>query len=110
MKGCPPSTIISTVFYVNSGSIVIIENQSTTKIENILLTERDHVYEFGSLLPNTEIEKKLHFQSEGTVRYSFTRDNEKHEGIIFGYVTGGVGNTAVMIVTESGKIIINQKI
>ncbi|SHE21945.1 hypothetical protein [methanotrophic endosymbiont of Bathymodiolus puteoserpentis (Logatchev)] len=103
-------TIVSTVRYVVSASTVVFENQSSTKVEDIYLSEREHVYEIGSVLPNQTLEKGFHFQSEGAVSYSFTRNGNKYRGIMFGYVTGGMGSSAKMIITKSGKVEINEKV
>jgi hypothetical protein len=104
------ATIIGTVRYVTSISTVIIENQSSIKVEDFLLSEQGHVYDIGSVLPNGKLEKKFHFKSEGSVHYSFTRGGAKYEGVMFGYVTGGMGNTSIMVITESGKVKVDEKI
>jgi len=103
------AVIISAALYVASVSTVIIKNQSSSKIENIYLSEQGHVYEAGSVLANEKIERKFHFQSEGSIRYSFTRNDIKYEGIMFGYVTGGMGSSSKMLITKRGKVKIDEK-
>ncbi len=102
--------VIVTVFYVLSFSTVIIENQSSTEIENIFLSERGHIYEFGSVMPNEVIEKKFRFKSEGSINYSYKRNGIKYEGIMIGYVTSEMGESASMVISESGEVNINEKI
>ena len=104
------AAIFSAAYYVASFSTVVIENQSNTQIEDIYLSERGHVYKIGSVLPNEKLEKKYHFQSEGSVYYSFTKNGIKYEGILFGYVTSGKGNSVKMLITKSGEVEINEKI
>ncbi len=104
------AVIISIVFYLISLSSVQFENQSSTKTGEILLSEKGHVYKIGSLLPNETLEKKIQFQSEGSVRYSFTRNKIKYEGIMFGYITGGHGSSATLKITKSGEVKINETI
>ena len=102
--------IFGAVIYVISISTVTIENRTKTKIKELVLSERNHVYNIGIVLPNEKLEKNYRFQSEGAVHYSFIRDQNKYEGIMFGYVTGGIGSEAIMLVTESGEVNIDQKI
>ena len=59
--------------------------------------------------PNNDIKKKYHFEHEGSVKYSFSMNNKIREGIMFGYVTGGTGHTAVMVRAENGKINVEEK-
>ena len=102
--------IFSTVFYMISISTVTIENRMKIKIESLVLSERGHVYNIGAVLPNETLEKNYRFQSEGAVHYSFTRGKKKYGGIMFGYVTGGVGSKAKMLITKTGEVKIEQKI
>jgi hypothetical protein len=102
--------IFSAVFYVISISTVTIENRTKIKIESLVLSERGHVYNVGVVLPNETLEKNYRFQSEGAVHYSFMRDQNKYEGIMFGYVTGGFGSKATMLITKTGEVKIDQKI
>ncbi len=104
------TAIISTVIYMESAITVTIENQSSTIIEEISISEHGHIYEFGSVLPNERLEKKFHFQSEGSVHYSFKRNGSKFEGIFIGYVSGGFGADVKMLITKSGAVKINGKI
>ncbi len=104
------AVIMGTVIYVAGISTVIIENQSTTSIKKVILSVQGNIFNLGSVLPNEQIKKNIHFQSEGAVHYSFTREKDKYEGVMFGYVTGGMGNTAIMVITESGKVRIDEKI
>jgi heme/copper-type cytochrome/quinol oxidase subunit 2 len=101
--------IISTVLYILGVSTVTIENQSNTKIENMFLSERGHLYTIDSVLPTKTIQKKITFQSEGPVHYSFTRGKTKDEGILLDYVSRGMGNSVVMVVTDQGRVQISEK-
>ena len=104
------SAIMGAAIYVVGTSTVIIENQSTISIKKVILSVQGNIFNIGSVLPNEKIKKNIHFQSEGAVHYSFTREKDKYEGVMFGYVTGGMGNTAIMVITESGKVRIDEKI
>ncbi len=102
--------IFSAVFYVISISTVTIENRTKIKIESLVLSERGHIYNVGVVLPNETLEKNYRFQSEGAIHYSFMRDQNKYEGIMFGYVTGGFGSKSTMLITKTGEVKIDQKI
>ena len=104
------AAIISTVLYVESTITVTIENQSSAIIKEIYISERGHIYEFGSVLPNEKLVKEFHFQSEGSVRYSFIKNGSKFEGLLIGYVSGGFGADAKILITKSGEVKIHEKI
>jgi len=98
------AAIICVVIYLESFHTVIIENQSSSIIEDISLSERGRSYQLGPVLPKEKYKKNIIFKYEGSVRYSFRKNGVKYEGIMFGYTTGGFGATATMIIPESGEV------
>ena len=59
------AAIIGAVRYVISTSTVTVYNQSRIVIEDFLVSNEEHLYYIGSILPNEKIEKKFTFSQKG---------------------------------------------
>lgn len=101
-------TFILIAEHLISESTAQVENRSGLLVEDFRLTEREKEYQMGDIEPGTRIERKFHFRHEGAVNYSFVLDHTPHSGIMFGYVTSGIGVTAVMIIDESGRVEVKE--
>lgn len=90
--------------YLMGTSTLSIKNDSPYAITDVFLKERDLTYRFPNIPSNEEATQTFHFKYEGSVEFGLTLNgNEKH-GILFGYVTGGMGANATMIIDKKGNI------
>lgn len=103
-------TFILTAEYLLSQSTVVVHNQSELSVQAFRLQERDIVYELGDIVPGQTVEHSFHFQHEGSVDYSLMWDGQSHSGVMFGYVTSGLGVTAVMEIDASGMVSVREEL
>jgi len=98
------SAAILAVGYIKSAHTITVENHSDFIVTEFFLTERDASYAMGAIQPNERLEREIHFKYEGVVDYSFMLGEREHKGIMFGYVTGGMGGSVTMVITKSGEV------
>jgi len=94
--------------YVISTSVLTVENNSPYEVSGFILKERDLVYSFPSVTPNRTVTQKYHFKYEGSVDYRLLINGEQKQGIMFGYVSNGMGWEATMVIDKNGSIIVGQ--
>ncbi len=100
---------INAATYIESISIVQIENHSEHNITNFRLMAGDERHKIGFIPKHGEAKDKFHFKHEGSVHYSFVMDEKNHEGIMFGYVTHGMGSTAIMVISDTGAVNVEEQ-
>jgi len=94
--------------YILSTSIVTVENNSAFGVTGFVLIEKDTTYYVPNIYPGRKISKDFHFKYEGSVHYRLSLNGTKKEGIVFAYVTGGLGEKATMNITKDGSVEISN--
>ena len=102
--------IIYGVEHLLSFSTVIIDNQSSFFIDDITLQQRDKQYRLGALAANSKLEKAIPFKYQASVNYSFNRNSQMAEGILFGYITGMGGQVARITIARDGKVTVQKQL
>lgn len=74
----------------------------------MVLTERDQSYPFPSIAPGQEVTEHFHFKYEGSVSYKLSLNGSVTKGVMFGYVTGGMGENATMVIGGDGTVEIGR--
>jgi len=72
------------------------------------LIEREHSYPFPPIAPGQEVTEHYHFKYEGSVDYKLSLNGTVKTGIMFGYVTGGMGENATMVINSDGAVEIGR--
>lgn len=99
---------IYSVNYVNGTSVATVINNSSFVVKDLVLSERDQSYAFPPIAPGQEVKKYFHFKYEGSVDYSLSLNGFIQKGGMFGYVTGGMGDRATMVIKKNGIIEITR--
>jgi len=91
-----------------STSTVTVINKSAFEVTDMVLRERDISYRFPRIMSGQEVTEYFHFKYEGSVDYKLSLNGSVKEGIMLGYVTGGMGESATMVITSDGAIEIGR--
>ncbi len=91
-------------YYVTSTSVATVQNNSSFEVNDLVLTERDLSYPLPPIGPGQEITEYVHFKYEGSVDYRLTLNGSIKEGIMFGYVSNGMGGSATLVIKRDGTI------
>jgi hypothetical protein len=94
--------------YVISTSVLTVENNSPYEVSGFVLKERNLVYSFPSMAPNQTVTENYHFKYEGSVDYDLTINGKQRHDTLFGYVTSGISEEAIMVIDKVGNIEINK--
>jgi len=106
------------VFIMVSGAIagrstIAIHNQSSSPIKVVLhgpLHEPNQDFVIGVVPPKTEKSKTVRIPGEGAVTYSIATATKTETGIVFGYITSGISQSAKISVDEKLNVSVDEKI
>lgn len=90
--------------YVNGTSVATVINNSSFEAKDLTLSERDQSYSLSPIAPGQEVIKYFHFKHEGSVDYRLSLNGSIQKGVMFGYVTGGMGDRATMVIKKDGTV------
>lgn len=90
--------------YIMSASTVTVVNHSAFEVSNLILIEGDLSHPFPPVSPSQTIVEKFHFKYEGAVDYKLSLNGDMKEGMVFGYVSSGIGEHVTMIIKKDGDI------
>ena len=100
---------LSSAEYIISTSTATVINNSSFEVTDMVLREiSGQSYPFPSIAPGQEVTKDFHFKYEGSVDYELSLNGSVKTGIMFGYVTGGVGEVATMVITSDNVVEIKR--
>jgi len=91
-----------------STSVVTVINNSSFEITKLVLREREQSYFLPPVGSGQKIIWNYHFKFEGSIFYSLSLNGSTNEGVIFGYVTGGMGKNATIMIKKDGLIEIER--
>jgi len=94
--------------YIISTSTATVINNSSFEVSDMVLIERDQSYSFPPIAPGQQVTEDFHFKYEGQVEYKLSLNGSVKTGILFGYVTGGAGTSASMVITSEGAVEIGR--
>ncbi len=94
--------------YITSTNTATVINNSSYEVTDMVLSERDQSYSLPPIMPGQEITEHFHFKYEGAVEYRLSINGSVKTGIMFGYVTGGMGESATMVITSDGAVEIRR--
>lgn len=94
--------------YISSTNTATVINNSSFEVADMVLRERDRSYPFPPIAPGQEVTEEIHFKYEGSVDYKLSLNGSVKTGIMFGYVTGGMGESATMVITTDGAVEIGR--
>lgn len=99
--------LFSAEYIINTSTATVINN-STFKITDMVLSEREKFYRFPPIAPGQEVIEHFHFKYEGSVDYKLSLNGSVKTGVMFGYVTGGMGESATMVINSDGIVVIGR--
>jgi hypothetical protein len=94
--------------YVNGTSVATVINNSSFEAKDLVLSERDQSYSFPPISPGQKVTKYFHFKYEGSVYYRLSLNGSIQKGVMFGYVTGGMGDRAAMVIKKDETVEIQR--
>ncbi len=98
--------ILQLVFSKIGESTLICENNSSKAVSELIVISIDqNEISLGSIKPNTTKTFRFRIKSEGSVEYKVIIDKEVSKGRLFGYVTGGMGANAKLVIHSTGHIV-----
>lgn len=83
---------------------VTIENDSNFRITDLVLVEQDKSHQIPVIEPHQQLTEKVHFNYEGSVNYRLSINSINQEGVLFGYVTDGISDDAVIKIKKDSSI------
>ncbi len=89
--------------YVASAYRVVIENDSTAPVRELMLRSPMGQYSVGEVAPGRSVERIFRFAGEGEVTYSALIGERRIDGLLDGYVSSGIGGTTTLTFTASGN-------
>lgn len=101
-----PAAILGvlSVMYIVSVSVVTVFNHSAFEVTDLVLKERDRTYHFPPIAPGEEVTEYFRFKYEGGVEYKLSLNGVAKTGLMFGYITHGMGGNAMLTITSNGNI------
>ena len=97
--------ILLSVEHTFSSSVATVINHSPFEITDMVLIERDKFYRLPPIAASQRVKETFYFKYyEGAIDYKLTINGSPKSGVMFGYVTSGMGETATMIITKEGNI------
>lgn len=91
------------LFYLSYGiagiSVVRITNNSERIVDDITV-QAGSIHHIVNFPPRTDKTKKIYIKGEGQVNYSVTVAGKTQSGVLFGYVTSGISQSARLTVDE----------
>jgi hypothetical protein len=90
--------------YIISTSTAIVINNSPFEITDLVISEREQSYPFPPIAAGQEVIEYFHFKYEGSVNYKLSLNGSVKTGVMFGYVTGGMGESATMVISSNGAV------
>ncbi len=94
--------------YIISTNTAAVINNSSYEVTDMVLSEREQSYPFPPITPGQEVIEHFHFKYEGAVDYKLSINGAVKTGVMFGYVTGGIGESATMVITSDGTVEIGR--
>ncbi len=94
--------------YIISTSTATVKNSSLFEVTDMVLIEREQSYPFPPIAPGQEVIEHFHFKYEGSVDYKLSLNGSIKTGIMFSYVTGGMGENATMVIHSDGAVEIGR--
>lgn len=97
--------------YIQSGYTIVIENGSEHDVHNVEILFNSEVLATLSLVQlGTSSTIVQYISREGSIFYSLTLGGEVKKGVVFGYITSGMGGYAVIKINESGEIVVTSSL
>ena len=101
---------ISLVIFVSSISVVSVNNNTQEFIQaielNIGSVKQKPVFD---ILPRGTKKKRIRFNGEGALEYSFELNGQIKEGIILGYTSSNRGHYIVITIAENSEVTIQER-
>ncbi|MCP4254413.1 MAG: hypothetical protein GY775_13600 [Candidatus Scalindua sp.] len=94
--------------YIITTSTATVINNSSFEVIDMVLIEREQSYPFPPIAPGQEVIEHFHFKYEGSVDYKLSLNGSVKTGVMFGYVTGGMGDNATMVINSEGAVEIGR--
>lgn len=94
--------------YVKGTSVATVINNASFEVKDLVLIERDQTYLFPPIAPGQKVKKYYHFKYEGSVYYRLSMNGTIQKGAMYGYVTGGMGDRATMVIKKDGTVEIQR--
>lgn len=94
--------------YIVNTSTATVVNNSPFEITDLILSEKNLGYPFPPIASGQEVTEKFHFKYEGAVNYKLSLNGAAKEGVMFGYVTGAMGENATMVISRNGAVEIRR--
>jgi hypothetical protein len=88
---------------------IAIVNRTTESVTVQLLDTSGQVHEFRDVSPDSQSNRKVRFQGQGSVMYRVHSKSHEVEGDFLGYVTNGMGGDATLEIGPDGTIRIREK-
>lgn len=98
--------IFTAVIYIETAYIITVKNDSSLPIESLEVYGGGVQIDFGKIDPGDTRKKRFFIKHDGDLRYKALFDGKQRHDIIEGYVSGGFGDSNIILFEDSGKIAI----
>jgi hypothetical protein len=100
--------IIYSVEYIVSTSSVTVVNNSSFAVTDMVLNAGLRTHPFPPIAADQEVTESFRFKYEGAIAYKLSVDGSIKSGIMFGYVSDGMGESATLVIKSDGAIQIRR--
>jgi uncharacterized membrane protein len=100
--------IIYSVEYIVSTSSVTVVNNSSFAVTDMVLNAGLRSHPFPPIAADQEVTESFRFKYEGAIVYKLSVDGSVKSGIMFGYVSDGMGESATLVIKSDGTIQIRR--
>lgn len=94
--------------YISSTVTVRVINRSPIAITDMTLFEKDHMRVYPTIAPGQEVTEYFHFKFEGSIHYRLSVADSTKEGVVFGYVINGSGDSTIMVIRGNGVVEVGE--
>jgi hypothetical protein len=102
------AVVIYAVKYIVSTSSVTVLNMSSFVVTDMVLNAGLRSHPFPPIASDQEVTESFRFKYEGAIVYKLSVDGSVKSGIIFGYVSDGMGESATLVIKSDGTIQIRR--
>ncbi len=103
------AVIVASVIYIETQYVVTVINDSSVEVRSFVVSGGGVTIDVGTLSPGSEARRVFFIKQDGTLKGEGIQDNRRIEGVIEGYVTGGIGGNKLVKITPDGLLDVTDK-
>ena len=91
-------------------SDVAVKNNSLHSVNVMVIGPDGNQYDFGEVYPGKARQKRFRIKGEGQVNYEILVEGKVYSGVLLGYITSGINQTAEVSIDRFGSVSVVEKL